>query len=229
MTEIVSIATDNEPAAKFLEPYVQSGNLNFLIGSGASTPAIKAAGSIESDINTLLKANNDVEADKKSFEFITAINTANSKISAGFAPAVKKVTKGYTEFLSSIDRILFARKNILLPRQANIFTTNYDMFLEHAASLIPGIILNDGFDRSSLIKPATFAPERYFDRTYRSGTFYRGPRIIATDRQAPRFYPRMIRLCSRFDSVLFTPKVSEISSYGNYSRSPIAIKLRFRQ
>jgi hypothetical protein len=47
-----------------------------------------------------------------------------------------------------------------------------------------------------------------------------GPRIIATDRQAPRIYPRMIRLCSRFDSVLFTPKMSEIPSYGNYSRSP---------
>src|SRR5664279_3416652 len=30
----------------------------------------------------------------------------------------------------------------------------------------------------------------------------------------------MIRLCSRFDSVLFTPKISEIPSYGNYSRSP---------
>ena len=53
------------------------------------------------------------------------------------------------------------------------------------------------------------------------GVFYvRGPRIIATDRQAPRIYPRMIRLCSRFDSVLFTPKISEIPSYGNYSRSP---------
>jgi 2-aminobenzoate-CoA ligase len=48
----------------------------------------------------------------------------------------------------------------------------------------------------------------------------RGPRIIATDRQAPRIYPRMIRLCSRFDSVLFTPKMSAIPSYGNYSRSP---------
>ena len=47
-----------------------------------------------------------------------------------------------------------------------------------------------------------------------------GPRIIATDRQAPRIYPRMIRLCSRFDSVLYTPKISEIPSYGNYSRSP---------
>jgi hypothetical protein len=32
----------------------------------------------------------------------------------------------------------------------------------------------------------------------------------------------MIRLCSRFDSVLFTPKMSAIPSYGNYSRSPKA-------
>src|ERR1039457_434048 len=47
-----------------------------------------------------------------------------------------------------------------------------------------------------------------------------GPRIIATDRQAHRIYPQMIRLCSRFDSVLFTPKMSESPSYGNYSRSP---------
>jgi DNA-binding protein H-NS len=31
----------------------------------------------------------------------------------------------------------------------------------------------------------------------------------------------MIRLCSRFDSVLFTPKIAEIPSHGNYSRSPI--------
>jgi hypothetical protein len=32
--------------------------------------------------------------------------------------------------------------------------------------------------------------------------------------------PRMIPLCSRFDSVLFTPKMSAIVSYGNFSRSP---------
>src|ERR1022692_2166618 len=30
----------------------------------------------------------------------------------------------------------------------------------------------------------------------------------------------MIPFCSRFDSVLFTPKTSAIASYGNYSRSP---------
>jgi ATP-dependent Lon protease len=33
----------------------------------------------------------------------------------------------------------------------------------------------------------------------------------------------MIPLCSRFDSVLFTPKMSAIASYGNYSRSPLNI------
>ena len=49
---------------------------------------------------------------------------------------------------------------------------------------------------------------------------YGGPRIIATDRQAPRICPRMIPLCSRFDSVLFTPKMFRIASYGDYSRSP---------
>jgi hypothetical protein len=48
---------------------------------------------------------------------------------------------------------------------------------------------------------------------------FREPRIIAADRQAPRIYPRMIPLCSRFDSVLFTPKRSAIATFGYFSRS----------
>jgi hypothetical protein len=32
----------------------------------------------------------------------------------------------------------------------------------------------------------------------------------------------MIPLCSRFDSMLFTPKMFRIASYGDYSRSPKA-------
>jgi hypothetical protein len=114
MTEIVNLNSDNEPAAKFLEPYFQSGNLNFLIGSGASAPAIKTAGNIETDINTLLAANNDAEADKKSLDFITTISSVNSKLSMtwGSNPTIAKVRKSYVDFLSSIDKILFARKNI---------------------------------------------------------------------------------------------------------------------
>lgn len=173
MTEIIYISEDNQPAPKFLEPYLQSGNLNFLIGSGASFPAIKTAGNIEVEINDLLTANKDDEANKKCFEFLRTINAANKALTTlGFNANIGKVKRRYIDFLSAVDRILFARKNILLARQANVFTTNYDLFFEHAAGAIPGIVLNDGFDRSSLMKAATFSPERYFDRTYRSGTFY---------------------------------------------------------
>ena len=37
----------------------------------------------------------------------------------------------------------------------------------------------------------------------------------------------MIPLCSRFDSALFTPKMSAIASYDNFSRSPI-VSLRLK-
>ncbi len=70
-----------------------------------------------------------------------------------------------------MDGILFERKNILLPRQANIFTTNYDLFIEKAASALPNVTLNDGFDRTSAVGSRyLFSPEKYFDRIYRSSS-----------------------------------------------------------
>jgi hypothetical protein len=48
----------------------------------------------------------------------------------------------------------------------------------------------------------------------------REPRIIAAHRQAHRIYPGMIPLCSRFDSMLFTPKRSAIATFGYFSRLP---------
>src|SRR5450756_2149404 len=63
-------------------------------------------------------------------------------------------------------------------------------------------------------------PQKHIELAYGLRLALWGPRIIATDRQAPRICPRMIPLCSRFDSVLFTPKMFRIASYGDYSRSP---------
>ena len=74
-----------------------------------------------------------------------------------------------------------------------------------------------GMDAPSFGREANISGDRHAQS---STIILGGPRIIATDRQAPRIYPRMIRLCSRFNSVLFTPKMSAIPSYGNYSRSP---------
>jgi SIR2-like domain len=182
MAQIVEIEGGDENVSAFLEPYIQSGSLNFLIGSGASFPAIKIAGNVESEINALLTAGDHNAANRKSLDFIEAINTVHAKINKPpLEDAIKQVVEGYSQFVSLVDSILFARKNLLLPRQATIFTTNYDMFMEHAASLLPGVILNDGFDRSSSLNSAfAFAPERFFDRTYRSGPLYRHHAEIPT-------------------------------------------------
>jgi hypothetical protein len=173
MAQLLEIDANNAAATKFLESYIQSGNLNFLIGSGASSPAIAVAGDIEADINKLLTDGKEAEANTKSLDFILQINKVNAALVAGPTADIGKVASDYAKFVSCVDQILFARKNILLPRQSNIFTTNYDMFIEQAANVIPTVMLNDGFDRSSALSSEfPFAPEKYFDRTYRSGALH---------------------------------------------------------
>lgn len=174
MACIVEVGPDLENASELLAPYIQSGSLNFLIGSGASFPAIGTAGNIEAEINALLALDDIAGANTKSLEFIETIGDVHAKLIGNAADAaIAGVIESYRNFAATVDAILFARKSLLLPRQAAIFTTNYDLFLEAAASRLPGLILNDGFDRTSgLGSTFHFAPERYFDRTYRSGPLY---------------------------------------------------------
>lgn len=174
MAEVVEVRADKEELAKLLGAYIQSGNLNFLLGSGASLPAVPVAGNIETEIDALLGANQEAAANLKCLDFMATIEEVHASISADPPVAdVASTLKGYSDLVSVVDRILFARKNVLLPRQANVFTTNYDMFIEYAAGGLPGLVLNDGFDRTwALGAGFPFAPERYFDRTYRSGSIY---------------------------------------------------------
>lgn len=162
---------DNQNVSKLLEPYIQSGALNFLFGSGASFPAIATAGNIEAEIDADLLLGLDEDADKKSFAFLEAINAVNRELLAG-APGADAIAvrERYQRFVGILDSILFARKSQLLARQAVVFTTNYDLFLEDAVAAVPGVVLNDGFDRSVPLATPAFAPERYFDRIYRSSS-----------------------------------------------------------
>lgn len=172
MAQVFDLTDDNQELLRMLVAYIQSGHISFLIGSGASMPAIKTAGNIEKTINDLLSEGKANEANLASVGFIEEIDAVHAALAAP-TPQVEQTLGGYRSFLSALDSLLFNRKNVLLPRQANIFTTNYDMFVEHAASLIPTVILNDGFDRSPNVSSNfPFAWERYFDRTYRSGTSY---------------------------------------------------------
>lgn len=172
MARILILSERPEEVRKLAESYIQSGNLNFLIGSGASMPAINVAGNIEADINNLLVGGNIPDADLMALEFIEELAETNIDLLADVDDQpIEDTLANYTDFLSAVDGILFERKNILLPRQANIITTNYDLFIEKAASKLPNVTLNDGFDRTSAIGSSyLFSPEKYFDRTYRSGS-----------------------------------------------------------
>ncbi|OWY16206.1 hypothetical protein B6V73_13570 [Thioclava sp. JM3] len=163
-----------EKVARLLERYIQSAHLNFLFGSGASMPAIDLAGTVEQEIDQHLAASEHDEANKKALTFIEELEYQHGFLPAGYTEGddTEITLQNYLHFLSSIDRILFERKNILLPRQANIFTTNYDEFFEVAASLIPSLVLNDGFNRRIGNSGFEYAPELFFDRVYRSGTVY---------------------------------------------------------
>lgn len=175
MAQLLTISNDDSDTAKVLAPYIQSGNINFLIGSGASLPAIRTAGEIEKTLETLTRKGNFDIVNREMLDFIEPIADTfrQLKESPVYSKELDETYNYYSEFLYIIDQILYYRKNEILPRQATIFSTNYDMFIEFAASKSPSIIINDGFDRSSgKSDDFAFAPERYFDRTYRASSLY---------------------------------------------------------
>ena len=79
----------------------------------------------------------------------------------------------YAEFISTLNKILIERKTDLLPRQANIFTTNYDLFIERASQDIPILKLNDGFSRTpNLDGIFSFSPQNFFNSVFNIGNLY---------------------------------------------------------
>ncbi|ADE39993.1 SIR2 family protein [Candidatus Puniceispirillum marinum] len=169
MTRVYNIDVTENECVKCLgdaiSPYIQSGNINFLIGAGTSRPAINVLGNIEKTINKNLEAGEDEKANLEAFKFIRDMVAVDQSSGDTF--------ETYVNFLKLLDDILFKRQTPLLPRQATIFSTNYDLFIEHACTIVPSLILNDGFDRNvPLGKPVPFTPEKYFDRVYRSSSVY---------------------------------------------------------
>jgi len=173
---------DLEKVARLLERYIQSARLNFLFGSGASMPAIQLAGTVEQEIDQHLEASEHEEANIKALSFIEELEYQNGFLPEGYTVGddTDVTLKNYLSFLSSVDRILFERKNILLSRQANVFTTNYDEFFEMAASFLPSLVLNDGFNRRVGNGGFEYAPELFFDRLYRSGAVYQHQSEVPT-------------------------------------------------
>jgi len=127
---------------------IENSHLNFLIGSGLSSPYLNTLGQIETLLTQLEEANLQ-DNEKKIIRcslyktYFDGVIRKNRQVLAG-DPATEPVLRGYLEFLKTINSILLQRKSTILGKEVNLFTTNVDIFLEKALETL-GLECNDGF------------------------------------------------------------------------------------
>ncbi len=132
-----------------IKKVIESCHLNFLIGSGASRPFLGTLGSIEKLLTDLSKSSISednkiiIDASIKKHYWDVAIK-GNLEINTSGHTKLDVTKKAYSDFYSSLNTILIKRKTNLISKQANVFTTNMDLFNEYALEN-GGFTYNDGF------------------------------------------------------------------------------------
>lgn len=155
---------------------IQDCNLNFLVGSGLSRPFLPTLGSIEA-LLTELEDRDDITAEIKKLiraslykKYFDAVIKDNVKVLAA-DPAADEVRGNYQTFLKAVNSVLLKRKVTLLSKEANIFTTNVDIFLDRALEDM-NLEYNDGFNGRfnpkfslSNFKKSHFKKSLHYDNT----------------------------------------------------------------
>lgn len=116
--------------------------LNFLIGSGTSSRAISLMGEISTQN---LEERNNILLDKVKKVSVSLI-TGNYESEEDRTAAITTLNE-YEEFILSISDVLNNANARTTPREAIIFTTNYDLFIEKALDNVitqTPLIFNDG-------------------------------------------------------------------------------------
>jgi hypothetical protein len=153
------------PQLDILKRVIQDCHLNFLLGAGLSTPYLKTLGNIEhmltaidelavaKDVRTLMQC----VVYKHYFNGVMAKNPDIIREDASCLPTLE----AYRAFIRLINTLLIRRKNTLLGKEVNLFTTNIDVFLEKAIEDI-GVECNDGFNGrfSPIFSPSHFRKSR---------------------------------------------------------------------
>lgn len=134
---------------KRIKDVIQDCNLNFLIGSGLSAPYLRTLGNIELLLTQLAESNLQTELViliRASLykEYFDGVMANNLKVVAA-DPECEEVLRNYRTFIDLLNSILLRRKSTILSKEANIFTTNVDVFLEKALE-DAGVEYNDGFN-----------------------------------------------------------------------------------
>jgi hypothetical protein len=127
---------------------IESCNLNFLFGSGLSSPYLRTLGTIET-LLTDLESNELPEEGKRIIRcalyktYFDGVISKNRRLLEN-DPEAKPVFDAYFDFMKRIGTILLKRKSTILGKETNLFTTNIDIFLERTIETI-GLECNDGF------------------------------------------------------------------------------------
>jgi len=129
---------------KELKEFIQSGHINLLIGSGCSLDYIPTLNDIENRMNeeaTKKQAQTDYyKLIKKSKAILNEPLESNT----GERDKLTKTKQNYDSFLGFWANTISSRLLHIVNKQVNIFTTNFDMFMEDSCERL-GIPYNDGF------------------------------------------------------------------------------------
>lgn len=176
MARILRLNDDTEKSKLIviLQKAVQSAHLNFLIGSGCSTPVVPTLGNIEKKIQELIDADKTDDAEAEIFSYLGTFLMSYEKLSISSDALTKKVIDDYVLFLKVITQCLSKRENNILPKQVTIFSTNYDLFVEKAfESLGMQVRLSDGFSRVPLLTNRfLFSLSEFFNSVSNNGNLY---------------------------------------------------------
>lgn len=119
--------------------------LNFLIGSGASKPAIPLMGEFKDRKDK--SANQQLNARVRSISKVIRSNIRVDRYPFKILKNIDVTSVNYKEFIEEIVQLLELSNSRQSPRSVNIFTTNYDLFIENAIDEVSKnkrLIFNDG-------------------------------------------------------------------------------------
>lgn len=135
---------------KEIKELIQSGHINMLLGAGCSSTFISSLGNIERKMDTAIEKNDEKEEIEIKKQYYSLMKKSkaildDSRLSSTKEKDELKRTKDlYDSFLSLWSQIIAKRYLHIVNKQINIFTTNFDTFIEDSCERLE-LTYNDGF------------------------------------------------------------------------------------
>ena len=129
---------------KELKEIIQSGHINLLVGSGCSLDYLTTLLDIENRMNV---ENTKAQAQKDYYNLIKkskAVLDEALETEVAEKGKLEKTKQNYDSFLGFWANTISSRSLHIVNKQVNIFTTNFDLFMEDSCERL-GIPYNDGF------------------------------------------------------------------------------------